>query len=243
VAKAPPDGYTLMVTAQSLWTAPLLQKTAYDPVKDFAPISLLFTQPNVLLVHPSLPVTSVRQLVALAKARPGELNYSAAGIGGTSHLAAELFKALAGVNIVGIFYSSNANQLNALLSGEIQLNIGNVNTAMPLVKARRLKILAVSSAEPTPLVPGVPTIASGVPGYESVSMTVMFAPAKTPDAIITRVHSEVTRVLTRPDVKDKLFNLGSDVVASSPEQLAAVMKSDIARMAKVITDAKIKLDR
>lgn len=243
VAKAPPDGYTLMVTANSVWTQPLLQKTAYDAVKDFVPISLLVTQPNLLVVHPSLPVTSVRQLVALAKARPGDLNYSATGIGGTSHLAAELFKTTARVNIVGIFYTSVSSSITGLLSGEVQLNFGNASTVMPLVKSGRLRALAVTSAEPTKLAPGVPTVAAtGVPGYETASMSVMFAPAKTPDAIIRRVNQEVVRALTKPDVKDKLFNLGSDVVASSPEQLAAVMKSDMARIAKVIADAKIKVE-
>ena len=244
VANAPPDGYTLMVTGNSVWTAPLLRKTGYDPVKDFVPISLVITQPNLLVVHPSMPVTSVRQLVALAKARPGELNYGATGIGGTSHLAAELFKTMAKVNIVGVFYTSVSSGLTALLSGEVQLNFANVNTAMPLVKSGKLRALALTSAEPTQLVPGVPTVAAtGVPGYETASMTVMFAPAKTADAIIRRINQEVVRALSKPDVKGKLFNLGSDVVASSPERLAAVMKTDIARIGKVIADAKIKIER
>jgi tripartite-type tricarboxylate transporter receptor subunit TctC len=244
VAKAPPDGYTLMVTAGVLWTAPLLERTAYDPLKDFLPISLLVTQPNLLVVHPSMPVTSVRQLVALAKARPGELNYAATGIGGGSHLTAELFKVMAGVNIVGVFYRSVSDQVTALLSGEVQLNFSNVSSAIPLVKSGKLRALAVTSAEPTQLAPGIPTIAaSGVPGFEAVAMTVMFAPAKTADAVIRRINQEVTRALTKPDVKDKFFSGGSEVVASAPERLAAVMKSDMARISKVIADAKIKVER
>ncbi len=244
VAKAPADGYTLMITGNSVWTAPLVQKTSYDAAKDFVPISLLLTQPNVLVVHPSMPVTSVRQLVALAKARPGELNYAATGIGGTSHLAGELFRAMAGVNIVGVFYSSVSSQLNAVLSGDVHLNFGNVSSSTPLIKAGKLRALAVTSAAPSPLAPGMPTVAaSGVPGYESVSMTVMFAPAKTADPVIRRVNQEVVRALTKPELKDKFFSLGSEVVAGSPEQLAAVMKSDIARIGKVIAGAKISVDR
>ncbi len=243
VAKAPADGYTLMITANVLWTAPLLQKTAYDPAKDFAPISLLLTQPSVLVVHPSMPVKSVSQLVALAKARPGDLNYGATGVGGTAHIAAELFNVTARVNIVGVFYRSVSDQVTAILSGETQLNFSTPPAAMPLVKAGKLRALGVTSAEPTQLVPGVPTVAAtGVPGYESSSTTVMFAPARTPDAIVARINQEVARALNKPELKEKFFSAGADVVASSPERLAAFMKTDAARVAKVITDAKIKVE-
>ncbi len=242
VAKAPADGYTLMITTGVLWTAPLLQSVSYDPLRDFMPVSLLISQPTILVTHPSLPVKSVKELIALAKARPGELNYAAAGIGGTSHLSAELFNSMAGIRIVGVFYSSNGNQLNALISGEVQLNFSNASTVTNQIKSGRLRAVAVTSAKQTPLVPDLPTVSeTGLPGYEAGSINGLFAPAKTPEPVIRRLNQEVVKALNASEIKEKLFVAGSEVVGSSPEQLASVMKTESAKMGKLIREAGIKL--
>ena len=243
VAKAPPEGYTLIVAASTFWIGPLLVKTSYDPVRDFSPISITNRAPNVLVVNPSSPVKSVKELIALAKARPGELNYGSTGAGSSSHLAGELFKVMAGVNIVRIAYKGSAPALIALIAGDLHLMFPAAGGVGPHVKSGKLRALAVSSAEPSALVPGLPTIAaSGVPGYESGASYAMFAPAKTPVPIINRLNQEIVRVLNREDVKEKLFSLGTEVVGNSPQQLAVVMKSEMTRMGKLIRDAGIKAE-
>lgn len=244
VSKAPPDGYTLTVMGGSSLILPLLQKKAtYDAVRDFAPISLLVRTVNLVAVHPSLPVKSVKELIALAKARPGALNYSSSTVGASSHLGAELFKSMAGVNIVHVPYKGTGASITALISGEVQLTINDVGFIAPHVKSGRLRALAVTSDQPSVLAPGLPTVAaSGVPGYELTGWTGMAAPAKTPGAIINRLHQEIVRVLNQPDVKEKYFNTGVETVGSSPEQFAAAMKSEVTQWSKVIKDAGIKVD-
>lgn len=243
VSQAPPDGYTLLVAGGNFTIGPLLEKTPYDPVRDFFPISLVTSAPNILVVHPSLPVKSVKELIALAKARPRELNYASAGAGGTIHLAAELFKAMASVNIVRIPYKSSATQMADLIGGHVQLTFGNAANVNPHVKSGRLRALAVASAQPSALAPDLPTVAaSGLPGYESVQMSGIFAPAKTPGAIINRLNQEVVRFLRTADAKERFLNSGVETVGSSPEELAATMKSEITRLGKVIKDAGIRAD-
>ena len=243
VAKAPSDGYTLVVNGNSLWILPMLQKTGYDATRDFSPISQLVREFTVLAVHPSLPVKSVKDLIALAKARKGELNYSTGAVGALSHLGMELFKSMAGVDIVHVPYKGGTAQTAALLSGEVQLTIADANWVMPQVKAGRLRALAVTSAQPTALVPGLPTVAElGLPGFEATSTTGIWAPAKTPEAIIKRLSQEIMRVFNQPDVKVKYSNAGVETVGNPPEQFAAFIKSDAARWGKVIKDAGIKLD-
>ena len=242
VSKAAPDGYTLLVGGASIWIFPLLQKAPYD-VNDLSPISLISREVNILTVHPSLPVKSVKELIAMAKARPGQLNYAAGVIGGPQHLSAELFKALAGVDIVRVSYKGTAPALAAQMGGEVQLSFADVGAVMPHVKAGRLRALAVSSAEPSALAPQLPTVAaSGVPGYELVGMTVIMAPARTPAPIITRLNQEVVRAVNQPDVKDRILKMGAEIVATSSERLASIIKSDVARMGKVIKDAGIKVE-
>ena len=243
-AKAAPDGYTLLVNGSPVWLLPLLRASVpWDAVRDFVPITLAVSSPSILVVHPSLPVKSVRELIALAKARPGELNYAAGTMGATPHLAAELFKAMAGVNIVRVAYKGTGPGLIGLISGEVGLMFPNAGSAMPHVKSGRLRALAVTTAQPSALVPGVPTLAaSGVPGYESVSPQAVFAPARTPATIINRLNQEIVRVLSTADVKGKLFNTGIEVVGSSPEGLAAKMKSDMARIGKLVKDAGIRAE-
>jgi len=241
VSKAPPDGYTLTVQGAVLWILPLLYKAPYDAVRDFAPISLMLREVSVLAVHPSLPAKSVKELIALAKAKPGELSYSSSQVGGQSHLAMELFKSMAGADIVHIPYKGAGAATIGLLSGQVQLMINSAPPMMPHVKAGKLRALAVTSAEPSLLVPGLPTVAAtGLPGYESVSMTCILAPAKTPAAVINRLNQEIVRALNQPDIKSRFLSAGAETVGSSPEELAATIKADQARMDKIIKDAGIK---
>ena len=239
--RAPPDGYTLLSYGSPLWISPLVRNVPWDPVKDYAPITLTVNTPNLLVVHPSLPVKSVKELIALAKARPGELNYGSSSTGSTPHLAAELFKAMAGVDIVRIPYKGSGPALNALIGGQVQLMFPNAGAASPHAKSGKLRALAVSSAQPSALAPGLPTMAaSGLPGYESSSPFGVFAPAKTPAALINRLNREIVRVLNNAQVKERLFNAGVEVVGSSPGELAATVKSEMAKWGKLIKDADIR---
>lgn len=240
VSKAPPDGYTLLLYNNTLWVGPLIQNTPYDAVRDFAPITLTSRAPNILVVHSALPVKSVRQLIALAKARPGELNYASGSTGASNHIAAELFKAMAGVDIVRIPYKSGALESADLISGQVQLMFASASMT-PHVRSGRLRALAVTSAEPSALFPGLPTIAaSGLPGYESGSIYALFAPAGTPAAFIQRLSQESVRVLHTSGSRERYFKAGMETVGSSPEGLAATIKSDIAKLGKVIKDAGIR---
>ena len=240
VARNPPDGYNLLVWANGVWVAPLMEKVNYDPLRDLAPVTLAVIQPSMLVVHPSLPVKSVKDLIALAKSRPGELNYASSGNGGTTHLHAELLKSLAGINLVRVNYKSTGSGLNANISGEVQVMFPTANAATPHVKSGRLRALAVTTAKPSPLLPGLPTVAETLPAYEAVTMTGVFAAGKPPAAVINRLNQEIVRLLNQADVKQKFFNAGVDIVASTPDQLADTMKTDAARWAKVIKDAGIR---
>ena len=243
VAKARPDGHTLLLAGGILWIGPLLQKTPYDPVRDFSPITQAIRQPNVLVVHSSLPVKTIAQLITLAKARPGDLNYASAGTGSTQHLSAELFNVMARVNMVRIPYKGGGPALSALLAGEVQVMFASAGSVMLHVKSGRLRTLAITSLQSSELSPDLSTIAaSGLPGYESVASYGVFAPAKTPEAIINRLHQEIVRAIFLQDVKEKL--LGSDVepVGSSPADFAAMLKADIAKWGKIIQSAGIRAD-
>lgn len=240
VSKAPPNGYTLLLYNNTLWIGPLLQNTPYDVVRDLAPVTSVAKGANVLVVNPATPVKSVADLVALARAKPGELNYGSSGTGASNHLAGELFRAMAGVNIVRINYKGAGPALTALLAGELQLMFPTAGAVTPHVRAGRVRALAVTSAEPTALFPGVPTVAASLPGYESISIYGVFAPAKTPRTIIDKLNEEIVRFLNRADVKEKFFNAGMETVGGPPEQLAATVKSEMARMSKVIRDAGIR---
>lgn len=241
-AKAPPDGYTLLHYTNVLWLMPLFRDgVAWDPVRDFSPITLTMTQPNIVVVHPSVPVTSIKELIALAKARPGELNYASSSTGATNHVAAELFKAMAGVSILRINYKGGGPAVHDLVAGHVQLMFGSAGVVAPHTKSGRLRALAVTSAEPTPLAPGLPTVAAaGLPGYESSQFSGMLAPARTPAAIINRLNQEITRVLQRAEVKERLFSYGIEATPSTPEDFAATIKSEMAKMDKVIKSARLK---
>jgi tripartite-type tricarboxylate transporter receptor subunit TctC len=244
VAKAAPDGYTLLVTSGVLWIGAFIEPNVpYDVVRDFAPISWTNKQPNVLVVHPALPVKTVRELIALAKSKPGALNYSTGATGSATHLAPELFKTMAKVNMVRIPYKSGATEIADLVGGHVQLTFGTPATFMPHIKSGKVRAVAVASAEPSALFPGLPTIASsGVPGYESGVITGIFATAKTPEAIINRLNSEIVRHFTNPETKQRLLNTGVEAVGSTPAAFAAAIKADMAKWGKLIKDANIRAD-
>jgi tripartite-type tricarboxylate transporter receptor subunit TctC len=244
VAKAPADGYTLLLAGGSLWISQFLRdNVAWDAVRDYLPITLLVTTPNIVAVHPSLPVRSVRELIAFTKARPGELNYSTGQAGASSHLAGELFKAMAGVNIVRVAYKGLGPAMLSLVTGETQLSFPNAASATPFMKSGKIKGLAVTTAQPSALAPGLPTMAaSGLPGYESKATLGMFAPAKTPAPILDRLNREIVRTLNNADVKRRLFDSGAEVIAGSPMELAAVMKSEMATTGRLIKDVGIRAE-
>jgi len=242
VAKALPDGYTMLLTASNFWIGPLLQKTSYDPQKQFSPISLVDTASNVLVVHPSVPARSVRELITLAKAKPGGLNYASSVTGGATHLSAELFKAMAGVDIVQVTYKGGGPATNALIAGEVQMAFSVAASATPHIKSGKLIPLAVTSSVPSVLFPDLPTIAASVPGYESVQLQGMLVPASTPSAVIYRLNQETVRVLVRPDVKQRFLDSGVEIVGSSPEVFASKMRSEIAKWGKLIKDAGIRVE-
>ncbi len=241
-AKALPDGYTLLAYGSPLWlTSFLREHVTWDSVKDFAPITLAASSPNVLVVHPSVAANSVRELIALARAKPGELNFSSGSSGAATHLTGELFKALAGVNIVRVPYKGNGPALNALLGGEVQLMFANAGSVALHLKSGRLRALAVTTAQPSALAPGLPTMAaSGLPGYQAEVPTGIFAPAKTPTTLVNLLHREIVKVLNRADVKEKFFNIGVEVVGGTPEEFTAYIRSDMAKWSKVIKDAGIR---
>jgi tripartite-type tricarboxylate transporter receptor subunit TctC len=241
VARAPPDGHTLLVTGSAHWIGPLVEKTTYDPIRDFAPITLIDRAPSVLVVHPSMPVKSVRQLIALAKAKPGDLNFSVGGPGTSNFIAAIMFNHMAGVNIVRIPYKGTGPALAAVMTGEVHAMFGSAGGAAPHVKSGRLRALAVGSAQPSPLAPGVPTIeAAGLPGFISEALHALFAPAGTPPVIVARLNQEVARYLLSPEARDLFLKAGIEVAPGTPEELTAIMKSEVARVEKVFKAAGIK---
>jgi len=243
MTKAAPDGYTLLSYNNSLWTLPLLQAMFYDTLRDFIPVTLATRSPNVLVAHPSVPVNSVRELVTYAKANPGVLNYASGTVGSSNHLAAELFKALAGVNIARVGYKGSGFAVNDLIGGQVQLMFATSGSIAAHTRSGRLRALAVTSAQPSPLVPGLPTVAaSGVPGYEAVTMYGLYAPAKTPAAIIERLNRDAARFLQMQDIKDKLFGAGVETVGGSPQEFVVEIKAEIARLSKVIKEAGIRAE-
>ena len=236
VAKAPPDGYTLLLASGSLWISQFLRDAVgWDALRDYAPITLLVTSPNVLVVHPSLPVKSVKELIALARARAGELNYSSGQSGSSSHIAGELFNTMAGVKVVRVPYKGQGPSMLALITGEAQLSFPNAASATPFMKSGKLRALAVTTARPSALAPGLPTVAaSGLPGYESKAILGMFAPARTPAAIIDQINAEIVRALNDAEVKQRLFDSGAEAHPSSPQELTAEMKSEMATTGKLM---------
>ncbi len=242
VAKAPPDGYTLLLYSSILWLLPLMRSNVpYDPLRDLAPVTVLGNSPNVLVVHSSLPARSLRELIALAKAKPGELNYSSGPMGSPPHLAAELFKSMAGLDVVQIAYKGGGPALIALLGAQVQFMFPSPQAANEHIRSGRLRALAITSARPSALLPGVPTMAaSGLPGYELTSSYAILAPAKTPPAVVKRLNEETAHVLNTADVRERLLGVGVEAASSSPDGLAALMKSEMTVLGKIIRDANIR---
>lgn len=235
-AKSAPDGYTIFGgTVSNAINHSLYGKLPFDFLRDFAPVTQTYSTGLILAVHPSLPVKSVRELIALAKSRPGELSFSSSGVGGTPHMSGELFNAMAGVKMVHVPYKGSAPAMNDLLGGQIQLTFDNMLTVTPQVKAGRLRGLAVTSLKRHALVPELPTIdESGLKGFEVRSWNSVVVPAGTPKDIIGRLNGEIGRILRMPDVREKFAAQGLELVPGTPEELAAFIRKDIERWAKVI---------
>jgi len=244
VAKSPADGYTLLLSTGTYTTIPsLYSKVPYDFERDFAPVTLLAQLPFLLVAHPSVPAKNVQELVRLARARPGQLNYASSGNGTTAHLAGEMLKNMARIDIVHVPYKGTVPGVIDLVAGQVHIMFAIIQSSLPYVKAGRLKALAVSSPKRSSSAPEVPTISeSGVPGYEFISWNGVHVPAATPRAIAGKLNMELLRIIALPDVKEKMFSLGMDVAGGTPEEFGTLVKSDIAKWAKVIRDAGIKAE-
>ena len=244
-ARAPNDGYTLlMATSSTHAVAPKLNpKLSYDPLKDFVPVVNVNIGPNVLVVTASLPVTTVKELIAYGKANPGKLTFASSGAGSVYHLTGEMFKTMAGVDMVHIPYKGSAQAFPDLISGQVSLMFDGTTSVMPHVKSGKLRALAITSARRNPALPELPTVAeAGVKGFESTLWIGLFAPAGTPKEIVARLNAEMNKVLARSDVRESFKQQGTDPLGGSSEQFAAQIKADLARWGKVIKDASVKLD-
>jgi tripartite-type tricarboxylate transporter receptor subunit TctC len=240
---AAPDGYTLATASNGplVINPSMYQKLPYDPVRDFAAIGRMVDFPLLLVAHPSVPVQNVADVIALAKAKPGELTYSSPGIGNGGHLSAELFAYMAGVSLLHIPYKGTAPATTALLAGEVSLGLSSIPTVLPHIRAGRLRALAVGNAARLPSLPEIPTIAeSGVPGYEAFSWAGLIAPAGTPQEIVTRLNRELVQVLTQKELADQLANDGALPTPSTPEELSAYIKAELAKWAAIVRLANIK---
>ena len=244
VARAAPDGHTLLfVGPPHAANVHLYRKIPFDPVKDFEPILLLTSASYILDVHPSLPVRSVKELIALARAKPGEINYGAGGNGSASHLGMELIKMMAKIDIPHVPYAASAPMMIALLGGHIQVGYDNIITSVPHIRAGRLRALAVSGARRTPLLPELPTVAeSGFPGYDVAVWQGLLAPAGTPENIVARLHDATATGMQKPDMRERMATMGADVIASTPQEFRAFLRTELEKTGQIIRQAKIRLD-
>ena len=242
VAKAAPDGHTVLVVAASFTINPAIRKDLpFDPIRDFTPVSQLVTLPHILVVHPSVPVTSVKELIALAKAKPGVLNYGISGIATSTHMAGELFMHMTGTQMVGIPYKGGAPGMTALLGGQIQLYFATISTAIPHIRSGKLRALGVTTAKRSVAAPEFPTIAeAGVPGYEHSSWVGMLAPAKLPQPVLSKISGESSKAVQSQDLKALLLRDGLEAVGSSPREFERIIKSEITKWMKVAKAANIK---
>lgn len=242
VARAAPDGYTLLMGISTLTINPsIFAQMPYDPVKDFAPISLVVTLPNVLVSHPSLPAKNIRELIALAKARPGQISYGSAGVGSNPHLSMALLEVLGGIRLTHVPYKGSGLAMIDVVAGQISLMMSAVLSGLPHVNAGRMRAYGVTGARRASSLPDIPTIAeSGVAGYEAVQWFGVLAPAATPQDIIAKVHSATARAVNDPEIRSRFIADGSDPVGGTPQEFAALIRSDLAKWAKVIKAAGIK---
>jgi len=245
VAKAQPDGYTIMIghVGTHAINIALYQKVPYDPVRDFTPISLLATLPLALVVHPSVPVHNVKELIALAQKRPGELNFASAGNGGPTHLTAEVLKSMAKINIVHVPFKGNAQALIELMSGRVQIMFSNLLTSMPHVRTGKLRAIAISTAKRSPQAPDLPTVAeSGVPGFDVTPWYGVLGPANLPRTIMQRLNAEVADIVKMPEMQERFVAQGVDLTSSTPEQFAALIKTEVPKWKKIVQDSGAKVD-
>ena len=243
-AKAAPDGYTLLLgSASEIVMLPVVARIPYDPVRDFAPVAMVSDIALVLAVHPSLAAQSVQELIALAKSKPGAINYGSAGIGATSHLAMAMFNAMTGTQMVHVPYKGSVPATADLVAGHLQVGTPTLPAALPYVKGGQLRVLAVTSARRWPTLPDVPTLAeSGVPGYEMTLWTGLMAPAGTPQDIVTQLHRETVEVLAMPQVKEAIGRQGGEINTGGPAEFGALIKADLAKWKRVVKEADIKVD-
>ena len=245
VAKSAPDGYTILMGAVATHAInpTLYASIPYDPVRDFIPVTQVASTPNVLVVNPSVPASNVREFIAYAKANPGKLNFGSGSTGSAGHLAGELFDTMAGVKMVHVPYKGAGPAMQDLIGGQIQLMFDNLASSLGQIKAGRVKALAVTTARRTALAPELPTIAeSGLPGFDISTWFGIFLPAKTPQPIVDKLHSEFTRALAAPDVREKMLQLGAEPVGNRPEEFAAFIKSEADKYAKLVKASGAKAD-
>ena len=243
--KAPPDGYTLLMGNNSILAAnvTLYKDSGIDPLRDFTPIVMVAAQPNILVVHPSLPVKTVKELIVLAKAKPGQLIYASSGNGAAAHLAAELFQSMTGTRMVHVPYKGAAPALFDMLAGQCQVMFATALSVQPYIKAQKLRPLAVTTDKRTPSLPNLPTVAeAGVPGFEASTWHGVVAPANLPQPIVERLNAEINKILKQPDINDRLTQQGADVLGGTPQQMTAQIKLEIPKWAKVIRDSGAKPD-
>jgi len=245
VAKAPSDGYTILlgsITTHAVNPA-LYKKLDFDPIKDFAPVSLVVSSPQLLAVHPAVPAKSVKELIALAKAKPGQLNYGSAGTGTSPHLTFELFKRMASIDVVHVPYKGTGPAITDLVGGQVQMMITGIVALMPHVKSGKLRALAVTSAKRVSALSDVPTVAeSGVPGFDVSSWFGVFLPAHTPRTILTKMNGEIRLILEQPSVRQRLIDQGADPASNTPEEFAAYVKAEMARWGEVVRSTGARAD-
>ena len=245
VARAPADGYTLMIghVGTHAINLALYKNVRYDPVRDFTPLTLLATLPLALLVHPAVPATNVKELIALAHKRPGELNFGSAGNGGPTHLTGEVFKSMSKANIVHVPYKGNAQSLTELIGGRVQMMFSNLLTSMPHVRNGRLRALAISTAKRSPQAPDLPTVAeSGIAGFDVTPWYGALGPANLPPALITLLHNEITAIVKSPELRERFVTQGVDLSSSTPQEFAALIQSEVPRWRKIVLDSGAKVD-
>ncbi len=241
VARAAPDGYTLLFTSASYTFAPSLYKDLpYDPLRDFKPITIFGSTPNILVVHPSMPVKSLGELLALARKGPGEIHYGSGGYGSNIHLTTALFTYMAKINLVHVPYKGGGSAQIALMSGEVQMMLAGIQSALPFVKSGRMRALAVTTKQRSPAMPDLPTIdEAGVPGYDKAAWFALFAPAGVPEPIINHVYQAAAKILKNPDIVKRLAAEGAVAVGNSPAEFEAFVRAEIAQWAKLIRDMKL----
>jgi tripartite-type tricarboxylate transporter receptor subunit TctC len=244
VAKSPPDGYTIVIATVGTWAVnPSIYKLSFDMVRDFAHVILVSTSPAVLVVHPSVPVKNVKELIAVAKANPGKLHYGSSGVGGLGHISGALFCLMSNTKMTHVPYKSAAPALSDTLAGQIEVLFNNTIATVPFITAGRLRALAVTTQKRVQALPDLPTMdQAGVQGYENSSWSAVGAPAATPKDIVARLNSELDQILKLPDIRERSAAVGADIIGGTPEKFADYLKSEIAKLARVVKEAKIRAE-